>query len=211
LILNNTGRELLPAAYGADLGVNLKPLPGLLLNAAAWYLYLEQEFVYVGDEGVVEASGKTRRIGIDLSARYQVVKWLFADINLNIAKPRSIQESKGEDFIPLAPTFTSTGGLSWQLGNGINGSLRYRHLSDRPANENNSVLAKGYSIADLSINYSRKKYELGLAIENLFNTKWNETQFETESRLRNETDPVTEIHFTPGVPFFAKLKMAIFF
>jgi hypothetical protein len=29
-------------------------------------------------------------------------------------------------------------------------------------------------------------------IENLFNEKWNETQFNTESRLKDEPDPVSE-------------------
>jgi hypothetical protein len=31
------------------------------------------------------------------------------------------------------------------------------------------------------------------------NTKWNETQFATESRLKESG--VEEIHFTPGTPF----------
>ena len=37
----------------------------LVLQSALWYLWLDQEFVYVGDEGVVEPGGKTRRIGFD--------------------------------------------------------------------------------------------------------------------------------------------------
>ena len=61
------------------------------------------------------------------------------------------------------------------------------------------------------VNYTRRKFEIGMAIENLFNVKWNETQFDTESRLKDEPDPVSEIHFTPGVPFFARMKVAVFF
>lgn len=211
VVVFNRGYDILPAAYGADLGVLLKPSRNLLVNVAAWYLYLQQEFVYVGDEGVVEPSGKTRRIGIDVSARYQFNNWLFADANVNVAKPRSVEEAKGENYIPLAPTFTSTGGLNWQLKHGLNGSLRYRYMHDRAANEDKSVIAKGYTVTDLSVNYTQKKYEIGLAIENLFNVKWNETQFDTESRLKNEPDPVSEIHFTPGTPFFARIKLAVFF
>ncbi|HEX6428048.1 MAG TPA: TonB-dependent receptor [Niastella sp.] len=211
VVVFNRGYDILPAAYGADLGVLLKPTRNLLVNVAAWYLYLQQEFVYVGDEGVVEPSGKTRRIGIDLSARYQINNWLFADANANLAKPRSVEDPKEENYIPLAPTFTSTGGLNWQLKNGINGSLRYRFMGDRAANEDNSVVAKGYTVTDLSLSYTKKKYEIGLAIENLFNVKWNETQFNTESRLKDEPDPVSEIHFTPGTPFFARMKLAVFF
>ena len=207
----NNGYEILPAAYGADLGVLLKPAPNLVVNAAVWWLYLQQEFVYVGDEGVVEPSGKTKRMGIDVSGRYQLNAWLFADVNVNLAKPRSIEAAKGENYIPLAPTFTSTGGINWQLKNGFNGSIRYRYMHDRPANDNNSVTAKGYTITDVSFNYTKKKYEVGVAVENLFNVRWNETQFYTESRLKNELAPISEIHFTPGTPFFAKLKCAIFF
>ena len=211
VVVFNRGYDILPAAYGADLGVLLKPSRNLLVNIAAWYLYLQQEFVYVGDEGVVEPSGKTRRIGIDVSARYQFNNRLFADANVNLAKPRSVEEAKGENYIPLAPTFTSTGGLNWQLKKGLNGSLRYRYMHDRAANEDKSVIAKGYTITDLSVNYTKKKYEIGVAIENLINVKWNETQFDTESRLKNEPDPVSEIHFTPGTSFFARLKLAVFF
>ncbi|WP_205511432.1 TonB-dependent receptor [Longitalea arenae] len=211
VVVFNQGHEILPAAYGADLGVLLKPTRNLLVNLAAWYLYLQQEFVYVGDEGVVKPSGKTRRIGLDLSARYQFNNWLFADANVNIAKPRSAEEPKGENYIPLAPGLTSTGGLNWQLKNGLQGSLRYRFMKDRAANENKSVVAQGYTVTDLSVNYTKKQYELGLAIENLFNVKWNETQFDTESRLQHEADPVSEIHFTPGTSFFARLKLSVFF
>lgn len=211
VVVFNRGYDILPAAYGADLGMLLKPSRNLLVNVAAWYLYLQQEFVYVGDEGVVEPSGKTRRIGIDLSARYQFSNWLFADANVNFAKPRSVEPPKGKNYIPLAPTLTSTGGLNWQLKNGLNGSLRYRYMHDRAANEDKSVIAKGYTVTDLSVNYTKKKYELGLAIENLFNVKWNETQFDTGSRLKDEPDPVAEIHFTPGTPFFARMKLAVFF
>ncbi len=211
VVIFNKGKDILPAAYGSDLGIILKPTPKLFINAAAWYLYLKEEFIYVGDEGIVEPSGKTRRVGLDISGRYQITNWLFADVNLNIAKPRSLERTKGNDYIPLAPAFTSTGGMSWKLMNGFNGSLRYRSMKDRPANEDKSVIAKGYTVADFSLSYTQKKYEIGVGIENLFNVKWNETQFETESRLRNEPVPVTEIHFTPGTPFFAKMKMAVFF
>jgi hypothetical protein len=55
------------------------------------------------------------------------------------------------------------------------------------------------------------KYEIGLAIENLFNQGWNESQFEYTSRLKYETQPVDEVSYTPGVPFFAKVKLAVFF
>ena len=68
----------------------------------------------------------------------------------------------------------------------------------------NAIVAKGYTVTDLNAGYKWQKMSFGVQIQNLFNTEWNETQFATESRLQNETDPVEEIHFTPGTPFFIK-------
>lgn len=209
-VIGNKGLEILPAAYGADLGLNWKPFPRLYLNAAAWYLYLQQEFVYT-DDGTIEPGGKTRREGIDLSARYQLAKWLFADLNVNLAKPRLVDAANGENYLPLAPTFTSTGGLDFKFANGINGGISYRYMHKRPGNESYTLVADSYYVTDLKLNYTQKRYEIGLSIENLFNTKWNEFEAEEETQLRNETAPVDQMSFTPGTPFFAKLRIAVFF
>lgn len=211
VVVENGGLEILPAAYGADIGIVLKPTPNFLLNIAAWYLHLNQEFVYVGDEGVVEPSGKTRRQGIDVIARYQFSTNLFANANFNFTKPRAIGEPKGADYIPLAPTFTSVGGIFYKPRNGFNGGLSYRYIKDRPANEDNSIIAKGYFLLDGSFNYTRPAFEVGVALENIFNIDWNEAQFATTSQLKGETEPVTELHYTPGNPFFFRFKVAIFF
>ncbi|MEP7108820.1 MAG: TonB-dependent receptor [Ferruginibacter sp.] len=211
VVAMNQGKEILPAAYGIDIGVASKPTRNLFLSVAVWNLYLDQEFVYVGDDGNVEPSGKTKREGIDFMARYQFGKSLFANANVNFTKPRARGEIKGQDYIPLAPTATSTGGFFYKTMNGFNGSVTYRYISSRPANEDNSIVAKGYTLLDGSINYTKSKYEIGLALENIFNIKWNEAQFATDSRLMNEPATISELNFTPGTPFFVRLKFAVFF
>jgi outer membrane cobalamin receptor len=209
VIVLQQGKKVSPPAYGSDLGAVLKINKKLLLKAALWYLWLDQEFVYVGDEGVVEPGGKTRRVGFDLSARYEVREGLFADLDLSLADPRATGVGRSAAYLPLAPLFTSVGGLTYRRTKGFNGSLRYRFMGNRPANETNTVVAKGYFIADAALNYAAPKWEAGISIQNLFNSKWKETQFETESRLKHETVPVSEIHFTAGTPFFARLNFTV--
>jgi outer membrane receptor protein involved in Fe transport len=149
VVIAKQGFEILPAAYGADLGINWKPLPNLFINTAAWYLFLQQEFTFGSDlvdqpAGPVGPSGKTVRVGIDLSARY-------------------------------------------------------------------SLTARGYFITDMAINYTRKNYEIGISVENLFNHQWDEAQFGYTSRLKGEAAPVDQVSYTPGVPFFAKIRFSVFF
>ena len=78
--------------------------------------------------------------------------------------------------------------------------MRYRHIGDRPANEDGSITAKGYTVVDFNGAYRLGDWRFNLGVENVLNTTWNEAQFDTESRLRDEEEPVSEIHFTPGNP-----------
>jgi outer membrane cobalamin receptor len=196
----NGARKTLPASYGSDFGFIWKPLPKMVFNSAIWYLFLEQEFVYVGDAGIVEPSGKTERKGIDLGLRYQMTDWLFLNADYTYSHARSTEEPRFSNYIPLAPRSTFMGSLS-VVKNRFSGSLRSRILGDRPANEEFTLIAEGYFVSDLNLNYTFKNITAGILVENIFNTQWKETQFETESRLQNETQPVSEIHFTPGTPF----------
>lgn len=209
-VIGNNGLGTIPAAYGTDLGLNWKPIPHLYVNTAIWYLYLQQEFVYT-DDGDIQPGGKTKRMGIDFSARYQVAKWLFADLNVNLARPRLADSAKNTGYLALAPTFTSTGGLDFKFDNGINGGLSYRYMHSRPGNNTNTLRADGYYVTDFKLSYSQNHYEIGFTIENLLNTRWNEFEAEEMSRLRAESAPVDQMSFTPGTPFFAKLRVVVFF
>ena len=205
------GREVVTPAWGSDLGGIFKLGRNAVFQTAFWYLWMKQEFVYVGDAGVVEPGGKTQRMGWDASLRYEIIPSLYADIDLNYTHPKALNVPKEENNLPLAPKFTSTGGFTFRKATGFNGSFRYRYMGDRPANEDNSVTAKGYFICDAALNYTKKKWEAGISIQNIFNTRWKETQFDTESRLQNEPGPVSEIHFTPGTPFFTRASFTLFF
>ena len=84
-------------------------------------------------------------------------------------------------------------------------------MGERPANAANSLTALGYFITDFVLNYTKKNYELGFTVNNIFNTKWKETQFDTKTRLKGESAPVDEICFTAGTPFAARLSFSVFF
>ncbi|MDC7995123.1 TonB-dependent receptor [Altibacter sp. HG106] len=207
VVVANNGEDILPAAYGSDLGSVWKLSDKLIFDTALWVLFLEQEFVYVGDAGIVEPSGKTRRMGIDIGLRYEPVSWLQVYTNANYTYARSTEAPEGANFIPLAPDFTSVGGIAVTDLHQFSGGLSYRYIKDRPANEDNSIVAEGYFVTDANINYTWNQWRFGIIVENLFDTEWNETQFATESRLANEPAPVEEIHFTPGTPFFLRGKV----
>ncbi|MDB4438774.1 TonB-dependent receptor [bacterium] len=208
VVVQQEATETLPKSLNVDAGIIWKPRPKLLVNTGLWYLYLNQEFVYVGDEGIVELSGETKRQGLDLSIRYEPLNQLFLTVDANYTIARSINETKGEDYIPLAPDLTITSSLKYISNSGLYGGVDFKYLDNRPANENNSIVAEGYGIFDVNLGYKFHHFNFGIQIENVMNSEWNETQFATTSRLANESNAVEEIHFTPGTPFKIKGSIA---
>ena len=203
--------KLFPFAYGSDLGIKYKATDRLLLELTGWGLYMEEEFVYVGDAGIVEPSGRSLRMGVDISGRYQLGGSWYADLDATLTRPRQLDVTKAESFIPLAPRLTLSGGVNWILENGLSGSVRMRHLANRPANEDFSLIAEGYTLADVKLNYRLGSWELTFSVQNVLNQDWREAQFETTSRLIEEAMPTTEIHFTPGSPRFVKVGLGRYF
>jgi outer membrane receptor protein involved in Fe transport len=210
----------LARSTGGELGVRTNLWERLDLAAALWILDLDSELVFVGDEGATEASGPTRRWGVDFEARYPIFPWLLADLDLSYSDPRFRVTGQA---IPLAPTLLMNGGLTAFFTDGFSGALRLRYLDDRPANEDRSLTARGYVLLDLIFNYRWKNIEASIQVQNLADVDWRQTQFATNSCVRRELgiDPrcplngtgegIEDINFVPGNPISLRGGLTVFF
>ncbi len=210
VVVQQQGKTL-PRAFGAEIGTRYGTASSLIAaSAALWMLDLESEFVYVGDEGTTEESGRTRRQGVDLELRLNPISWLALGVDATISTGKFRDLPEGENRIPLAPELTLTANAVARF-DALSAALRLRHVGDRPANEGNTVRALGYSILDLSASYRIGQIELFVNVENLLDEVWNEAQFDTESRLPGEAESVSELHFTPGTPRSVRGGMSVKF
>ena len=226
----------LARSRGYELGARTRLADRIDLAGSLWMLDLDSETVWVGDEGVTESRGATRRLGFEIEARAALLPWLHADLDVTATRARFVDAPAGADRIPLAPTFTATGGLSARHPNGIFGRLGMRVLSDRPLTEDGFLTAEGFTLLDLTLGYRTDRYELSLAVDNLTNTSWREAQFATTSRLASDPSisappPASacpagtraetgdggnfagceDVHFTPGSPLNAMFTARMFF
>jgi TonB family protein len=130
------GAGAVPAATGYELGARGRLFGGQLdLAAAAWRLDLDSELVWSGDAGGTVPAGATRRQGLDLEARWQILPWLYADLDVSLAHSRFKADSGNGNAVALAPSRIVTGGLTVQHPSGIRASLRVRHIGERPASQ----------------------------------------------------------------------------
>ena len=234
-----TGQSGLVRSIGTELGTRTRQFDRLDAAAAFWYLHLDSELIFSGDTGNIDADRvggsfvpgpATNRWGVDFETRYQLTDWLFFDYDLSYAHARLATG----DPIPLAPIIIMNGGLTADFHSGIldgfAAALRLRYLGDRPANEEDTLTAQGWTLLDLLLRYRWRNVEASLAFLNLTNTEWREAQFANPTCLLNEEGPnqpcpqtgdlprnnfaangVDGINFTPGNPFNIRGGLQVFF
>ena len=206
--------RLMTPATGYEVGTRVTPLKGLSLSAAAFLLDLDSELVWLGDEGTTEASTKTRRYGVELSARYRISNWLYADLDGTLAHASYVANAGNGDAVALAPTRTFTAGVGARPTFGHwtpFGSLRVKALGDRPANQDGSLTAEGFVIVDANAGVRWRDVEVGLDVQNLLGATWREVNFATTTRLSYEPQAVNGIHYSPGWPRTVMGRFTVYF
>ena len=131
--IESGGTGALPRALGYEIGARTRLLGGRLdLAAALWRLDLASELVWIGDGGGTEPSGSTRREGLDLEARWQILSWLYADADISLARSRYKADAGNGNAVALAPPRIITAGLTARHPSGIQAAFRVRHVGARP-------------------------------------------------------------------------------
>jgi outer membrane receptor protein involved in Fe transport len=203
----NHGAGALARGLGAEAGLRTTVLPHARIAADFWYLHLDSELVWSGDAGGTEASGPTRRYGVDVELAYNPLPWLRLDANVSIARSTLVQNAGNSNGLALAPRLMGQGGVTVVHGPEFV-SLRARGIGDRPGNDDGSLTAEGYLIFDLIAGRTIGKLDLELTVNNLLNADWREAQFADESRVTPTAPVVEQMHFTPGIPLSATLTAA---
>jgi len=198
------GSSPLARSKNYEIGIRSKPwgLDGMELIATLWQIDLQSELVFVGDSGTTDIRGPSRRRGVEVAARGQV----WGPIYFNGSVTYTKAEFRNGDAIPLAPEVTAYGALLLKWPEGLTSQLQATYLGVRSLTEDRSFKSPSWLTFDLTERYQLPvklpygRMEAFAFVQNLFNTQWEQATFAFASQLRNETQPVTDIHFVPGNP-----------
>ena len=179
----------LTRAVGEEIGARARLFGRWDLAAALWQLDLDSETVWVGDEGTTAAGQPTHRDGIELETRYEIARWLAADLDVTFTRSRFTLGDTNGGGLALAPKWTWAGGLSARhaIGPGVaRAGLRFFGIGDRPASDDGVLVAPGFTEVDLQVGYRHRWFDVAFGIENLLNVVYRSAQFATTSRLATE-------------------------
>jgi outer membrane receptor protein involved in Fe transport len=201
---------LLVRSKGAEIGVRTKAIEGLTSSFAVFVLDFDSELLFVGDAGTTEASRPSRRVGMEWTNQYKVLPWMRLDFDTAYTKARFTDVDPAGNFVPGAPAWVVSGGLTFGEETGWFGALRGRYFGPRPLIEDDSVRSLSSLIFNARAGY---RFDNGLKVQldvlNLFNAKTNQIEYYYQSRLPGEPiGGVADRHVHPAEPLAVRLTLA---
>ena len=191
---------------GFELGVRTEIVPGLQSSVALWQLGLGSELVFSGDAGETEASGATRRRGIEFSNQYAATPWLSFNADLSLSQARFTSEqgdapNRGRHVPGSVNSVVSLGATVSEYGPWF-GHAGLRYFGPRPLIEDNSQRSKTTALVYARVGYKiGRDTKLALDVFNLFDRKSSDIDYYYTSRLKGEpAEGVGDIHFHPSEP-----------
>lgn len=201
---------LLVRSKGAEIGIRIKAVEGLTSSMAVFVLDFDSELLFVGDAGTTEASRPSRRVGVEWTNQYKVLPWMQLDLDVAYTRARFTDFDPAGSFIPGAPAWIASGGVTFGGEIGWFGALRGRYFGPRPLVEDGSVRSQASLMFNARAGY---RFDNGLKLQldvlNLFNAKTNQIEYYYLSRLPGEPiGGVADRHVHPAEPLAVRLTLA---
>jgi outer membrane receptor protein involved in Fe transport len=201
---------LLVRSKGAEIGVRTKVVEGLTSSLAVFVLNFDSELLFVGDAGTTEPSRPSRRVGVEWTNQYQVLPWMRLDLDVAYTRARFTEFDAAGNFIPGAPAWVASGGVTFGGEGGWFGAFRGRYFGPRPLTEDDSVRSQASLIFNARAGY---RFDNGLRLQldvlNLFNAKTNQIEYYYLSRLPGEPiGGLADRHVHPAEPLAVRLTLA---
>jgi len=212
--------QLLAAATGEEVGLRTNIAPRLQVQVAAFREDFNSEQVYDQDQGEDQASGPSRRVGLEVSAQYRPFSWI--EFNTDLAFSRARYDASptalagfglAGPYIANAPSFIgSFGVLVENLGPWF-GGLQWRDLGPYPVSDGDEYPRdKGYSEVNLDLGYRLgAAFKAQVGVYNLFDRRADAAAYDYTSRLTPTGPEVTGLQVHPLEPRSAKLTLTATF
>jgi hypothetical protein len=167
----------------------------------AFLIHRSNELVYIPDDGTLELLGPTRASGFEGKMSVALTSRLSLDGGLTRVMNAYYRNTSPREYVDRAPHFTANAALTLSYWKGFTGSMRMRAINSYrldPLDVSNR--AAGHTVFDLSMSRRlRRGVELQLAIDNMLDRSYWETQNYFQSRLAGQQE-LYRIHATPGFP-----------
>ncbi len=188
--VDGSATQLLPLivkARGSEVGTRFAPMSGWNSSLSFWQMDLDSELVFIGDEGVTEPKGASRRHGVEWSNYFTPHSGIVVDVDLALSRARFIDEVNGGRHVPNAVPLTASLSLSYDDGGPWFGGVRMRYLGTYDLEETGTEKSHAFWMSNLKLGYRfNKQWQASLDVLNLFDKKANDIEYWGGACTRNE-------------------------
>lgn len=197
----------LASSLGFEVGVRATPAKGWVSTASWWVLDSESELVFVGDAGGTEASGASRRQGVEFTNFYRVGSWLVLDADLTLSRAR-YKDSPGNDRIANSISRVVTAGATFNWADGWTAGLRLRHFGSQPLIEDNSIRSPASVTLNAQLGFNLGDWRVECAVLNVLDRDNPDISYYYTSRLPGEpAEGIDDVHLHPAEPRTVRLSL----
>ncbi|SFR71978.1 Outer membrane receptor proteins, mostly Fe transport [Mitsuaria sp. PDC51] len=173
---------LLARTQSTELGLRTRPASGWTTSLALWQARLASELVFVGDEGVTEARGASRRLGLEWSNDVQVGRDWLIDADLAWSRARFVEATSNEfgsgRRVPNAVPVSASLSANWAPAGRWSSGVKLRYLGAYALEETGTQQSKAVFTANWRLGYQvSERWQVGLDVLNVFNTKANDIEY----------------------------------
>ena len=219
-----TPKERLPAdaspplvrSKGGEVGLRTEAVPGLQTSLALWQLKLGSELVFSGDAGDTQASGASKRYGLELNNHYVATRWLLLDADVAVSRARFTTDqgqapNLGRSIPGSVDRVASFGATVTDVGPWF-GHVQLRYFGPRPLIEDDSQRSKATTLAYLRVGYKlNSDWRVAVDVFNLFDRKADDIDYYYASRVLSLPSDagggVNDTHFHPVEPRSFRLTL----
>jgi len=177
----------LPQSQGAEVGVRTVAIPNLQSTLTFWILDLDSELVFDADDGTMDPSGPSRRIGFEWGNYYTPTKWLTVDADFSDSRARYRGNPAGGDYVPEAANIIVSTGIMVHDINNFSSCLRWRYFGPRALLQDDSERSSSTSLLYYDLSYQiNPKWTVSFDIFNLLNAQADDITYYYATRLPGE-------------------------
>jgi outer membrane receptor protein involved in Fe transport len=181
---------LLARTQSQEIGLRTQPARGWNSSLVLWQARLASELVFVGDAGVTEARGASRRRGLEWSNDIAPWPWLLVDADMAWSRARFVAaqvESGGGNRVPNAVPFNASLAATVKPTGPWFAGLKLRYIGSYALEESGREKSRANWTANLKLGWRLNPgNELSLDVLNLFDRRANDIEYWGEACTRAE-------------------------
>ena len=181
------GVPMLVSSASTELGLRAMPTPNWSSSLTLWQSKLASELVFVGDSGVTEPRGASKRLGLEWSNDFAPATWLHIDADLALSRAQFDAAENGGTEVPNAIPFSASLAANVTPNDAWTAGLRLRYLGSYALEETGTHRSSSLLTANLKLGYNiSQHWQASLDVLNLFNKVGNDIEYWGAACSRND-------------------------